>query len=79
MAFNPKRIATDLFMSLSIKPQCDHVPEELTPEQVAALHAHLHEVMASFYRLSMVVPQPLIFDVLNRRFAQALGVDAQGS
>jgi hypothetical protein len=66
-------IATALLDSLKFKPFCDHKStSELTPEQQAALHAFLHEVLAAYYRMSILVPEEARTRVLNKRFAEAI-------
>jgi len=69
---NQDQFARALLTSLRLRPLCDHSStKDLTPEQIAALHAFLHEVMASFYRLSMVLPEEQTMKILDHRFAQA--------
>ncbi|HKU94303.1 MAG TPA: hypothetical protein VJR58_03455 [Vineibacter sp.] len=69
---NQGQFARALLTSLRLRPFCDHSStRDLTPEQVAALHAFLHEVLASFYRLSMVLPEEQTMKILDHRFTQA--------
>lgn len=64
--------ATKLLLSLQVRPFCDDAgDQELTPEQEAALHAFLHEIMAAYFRLRMTVPQDKVLTLLDRRFAKA--------
>jgi len=66
-----KGFASQLLKSLQIRPFCDHVPGDLSPEQQAALHAFLHEVLASYFRMRMVVPENTALTILDQRFADA--------
>jgi hypothetical protein len=64
--------ATQLLGSLQAKPLCDDADvQELTPEQQAALHAFLHETIAAYYRMRMLIPEDRALAVLNKRFAKA--------
>ncbi len=52
-----------------VKIMCtDPVIYSLTPEQLAALHVCKHEMLASIYRLYMVVPQKTADQVLKKYF-----------
>lgn len=73
MAKKPVGVASALLKSIQLRPFCDHPDiEDLTPEQQAAMHAFLHEVMAAYFRMTMVVPVGTATRVLNARFAKAL-------
>ncbi|WP_162914728.1 hypothetical protein [Desertibaculum subflavum] len=57
-----------LIHSLKVEPLCDHRDtDELTPEQIAALHAYMHENLAAYYRLLMVVPEEVANRILSKR------------
>jgi hypothetical protein len=64
--------ATRLLHSLHVQPFCDHGDVgDLPPEQQAALHAFMFELLASYWRMRMVVPEKQALRVLNARFAKA--------
>ena len=64
--------ASRLLTSLKIQPFCDDIgDQDLTPEQQAAVHAFLHEVLAAYYRMTEMVPVQKAATILDRRFAQA--------
>jgi len=64
--------ASQLLGSLQVRPFCDDPrTKELTPEQRAALHVFLHEIVAAYYRMRMTVPEDLALAILNKRFADA--------
>lgn len=64
--------AAQLLKSLQVRPFCDDNSDQgLSPEQEAALHAFMHEMMAAYYRMRMVVPEQKALTVLDRRFATA--------
>jgi hypothetical protein len=66
--------ATQLFNSLEMSPLCDPSDVEgLTPEQLAALHAFLHEIIAAYYRMTILVPPDQALVVLDKRFKKAAG------
>lgn len=76
MADKPKEAggltASQLIASLEMSPRCDAADVKgLTPEQQAALHAFLHEVIAAYYRMTILVPQNQAMAVLDRRFSRA--------
>lgn len=57
-----------LIHSLKVEPLCDHRDtDELTPEQIAALHTYMHENLAAYYRLLMVVPEEVANRILSKR------------
>jgi hypothetical protein len=61
-----------LIHSLAVQPLCDHRDtDELTPEQIAALHAYMHENLAAYYRLLMVVPEAVANRIISKRFLAA--------
>jgi hypothetical protein len=61
-----------LMTSLSVRPLCDGVGDlELSEDQEAALHAFLHEILASYHRLLMHVPKDKVHAVFDRRLAGA--------
>ena len=69
---NTSGFASALLKSLQVRPFCDDTGgQELTPEEEAALHAFLHEVLASFFRMRMAVPEEKALVILNKRFEQA--------
>lgn len=74
MAKKPKvELGTLLLNDIRLRPFCDHNDvDHLTPEQQAAVHAFLHEFLASFYRMSIIVPEGDFLQVLNSRFSKAL-------
>ena len=58
--------------SLELKPLCDSAhAKNLTPEQQAALHAFLHEFLAAYYRMRILVPEDRANAILDSRFAKA--------
>jgi hypothetical protein len=64
--------ATQLIGGLQVRAFCDDPrTKELTPEQQAAMHAFLHEILAAYYRMRMTVPQDLALAILNKRFSDA--------
>ena len=66
-----KGFASQLLKSLQVRPFCDHVPGDLTPEQQAAMHAFMHEVLAAYFRMRMTVPEQTALTMLDQRFAAA--------
>jgi hypothetical protein len=63
---------TQLMGSLKLRMLCDDTgDQELSAEQEAAMHAFLHEVFASYYRLTTRVPEKKVRTIFNRRFASA--------
>jgi len=72
--------ATRLLHSLHLQPFCDHGDvKDLPPEQQAAMHAFLFELLASYWRMRMVVPENKALRVLNTRFAKAGKDNGKGS
>ncbi len=70
-------MATKLLKSLQMRPFCDHTDtDQLTPEQMAAVHAFMHEMLAAYYRMTIIVPAGLSLEVLNKRFAKAAKIKA---
>jgi len=66
--------AGKILKSIKVRPFCDSNSgvRDLTPEQQAAMHAFLHEVLAAYYRMSILVPEDAIAKILSHRFDQAL-------
>jgi hypothetical protein len=71
--------ASQLLRSLELKPLCDAADVQgMTPEQVAAVHAFLHEILAAFYRMRILVPENLVLTALNKRFERAAATTVSG-
>ena len=55
---------------LSVEPMCEAPDvEDLTPEQIAAVHLFKHEVLAACYRLYLNVPSALIDPLIAKYLA----------
>ena len=75
----PGITAARLLRSLHLRPFCDHGDVgDLPPEQQAALHAFMFEMLASYWRMRMVVPEKSAVRVLNARFAKAAKDNGKG-
>ncbi len=71
--------ATQLLTSLQVRPFCDHGDvRDLPPEQQAALHAFMFELLSAYWRMRIVVPEDKALRVLNKRFAKAATMKALG-
>jgi hypothetical protein len=70
--------ASQLLNFLQVQPFCDNTGGDLTPEQEAALHAFLHEILAAYYRMRMTVPEKTALAMLDRKFAQAAAAAGEG-
>jgi hypothetical protein len=65
--------ASQLLGSLRQQIRCDSAEGEgLTPEQIAALHAFVHDVLRSYHHLKTLVPEEKVLAVLDRRFGKAI-------
>ena len=62
----------EFLLSLQKRPLCDpgHT-RDMTPEQLAALHAFMHEFLAAYWRMRMVVPEDRALRLLDQRVIKA--------
>lgn len=61
----------DPFYQLSVAPLCDRpTRRQFSPDQLAALHAFKHEVLAAGYRLYEKVPPDVIGPVITAYLKQ---------
>ena len=61
-------MADSLGVHMSSAFCADPIIHKLTPEQLAALHACKHEMLASVFRLYMKVPQATADQLLKKYF-----------
>jgi hypothetical protein len=59
---------------LAYKPFCDPPPDDLSVEQLYALHEFFHTVMAAGYKLYQTVPADAAARVIHDKFSYMLGL-----
>jgi hypothetical protein len=63
---------TRLVDALRMRPRCDSAEaRDLSPEQQAAFHAFLYDVLRAYHHLKTQVPEDKVLAVLNGRFREA--------
>jgi hypothetical protein len=58
---------------LSVNVFCMPPPDDLTVEQLCALHEFFHEVLAAGYRLYQVVPIDKAAEIIRQKFSGMVG------
>ena len=70
----PHHRPNDPILHLSLHTLCMPPPDDLTVEQLCALHEFFHEVLAAGYRLYQVVPIDKAVPVIREKFGGMVGV-----
>ena len=65
----PRQPPKDPILHLARNVFCEPPPDRLTVEQLCALHAFFHEVLAAGYRLYQIVPIDKATPVIRQKFS----------